>query len=112
MRRRVAISILGTTLDAGRGERWKRWRPTVALCQQQGLFIDRLELLHGDNSINLAREIISDIETVLSEQTKKSRKAPDPSIPQAAQSSRHSARAAVRRSLNVCLLTRVRSELK
>ena len=64
MRRRVAISILGTTLDAGRGERWKRWRPTVALCQQQGLFIDRLELLHGANSASLAREIIADIEMV------------------------------------------------
>jgi transcriptional regulatory protein RtcR len=64
MRRRVAISILGTTLDAGRGERWKRWRPTVALCQQQGLFIDRLELLHDVKSASLAREIIADIETV------------------------------------------------
>lgn len=64
MRRRVAISILGTTLDAGRGERWKRWRPTVGLCQQQGLFIDRLELIHGANSGGLAREIIADIEKV------------------------------------------------
>ncbi len=64
MRRRVAIGILGTTLDAGRGERWKRWRPTIALCQQQGLFIDRLELIHGRNSDGLAREIIADIETV------------------------------------------------
>lgn len=64
MRRRVAISILGTTLDAGRGERWKRWRPTIGLCQQPGLFIDRLELLHGVNSAGLAREIIADIEKV------------------------------------------------
>ncbi len=64
MRRRVAISILGTTLDAGRGERWKRWRPTIALCQQQGLFIDRLELIHGRKSEGLAREIVADIETV------------------------------------------------
>lgn len=64
MRRRVAISILGTTLDAGRGERWKRWRPTVALCQQPGLFIDRLELLHGYNSARLASEIATDIEAV------------------------------------------------
>jgi hypothetical protein len=44
---------------------------------------------------------------VLSEQTKKPRTAPDPGIPQATQRCRHSARAAVRRSLNVYLLTRV-----
>ena len=65
MRRRVAIGILGTTLDAsGREDRWKRWRPTVALCQQPGLFIDRLELIHGDNSERLARQVIADIEEV------------------------------------------------
>jgi len=30
LKRRVAISILGTTLDAGfRDDRWHRWRPTV-----------------------------------------------------------------------------------
>ncbi len=35
MNRRVAISILGTTLDmGGRSDRWKRWRPNVALTQQ------------------------------------------------------------------------------
>jgi len=40
MKRRVAISILGTTLDAGKWEnRWSRWRPNVALCQQPGLFM-------------------------------------------------------------------------
>ncbi|MBN9257798.1 MULTISPECIES: RNA repair transcriptional activator RtcR [unclassified Mesorhizobium] len=65
MKRRVAIGILGTTLDAsGREDRWKKWRPTVALCQQPGLFIDRLELLHDDRSERLARQIISDIEVI------------------------------------------------
>ncbi|MBZ9672772.1 RNA repair transcriptional activator RtcR [Mesorhizobium sp. ES1-3] len=65
MRRRVAIGILGTTLDAGRtDDRWKKWRPTVALCQQQGLFIDRLELIHGTQSRQLATQIIADIEQV------------------------------------------------
>ncbi|MGL4286311.1 MAG: RNA repair transcriptional activator RtcR [Phreatobacter sp.] len=61
MRRRVAISILGTTLDAGRGG---RWRPTVALCQQPDLFIDRLELLHGHHSSDLAERVSLDIEQV------------------------------------------------
>lgn len=65
MRRRVAIGILGTTLDAGRtDDRWKKWRPTVALCQQPGLFIDRLELIHGTQSRQLATQIIADIEQV------------------------------------------------
>ncbi|TIO06846.1 MAG: AAA family ATPase [Mesorhizobium sp.] len=65
MRRRVAIGILGTTLDAsGRDDRWKRWRPTVALCQQPGLFIDRLELIHDVHSQRLATQIIADIEEV------------------------------------------------
>ncbi|MCV3208131.1 RNA repair transcriptional activator RtcR [Mesorhizobium sp. YC-39] len=65
MRRRVAIGILGTTLDAsGRDDRWKRWRPTVALCQQPGLFIDRLELIHDVHSQRLATQIIADIEQV------------------------------------------------
>ncbi len=64
MRRRVAISILGTTLDAGRGDRWQRWRPTVGLCRQPELFIDRLELIHDANSAGLTRQITADIETV------------------------------------------------
>jgi transcriptional regulatory protein RtcR len=65
MRRRVAISILGTTLDIGRREeRWRKWRPNVGLCQQQGLFIDRLELIHDANADWLARIVVPDIETV------------------------------------------------
>ena len=65
MKRRVAIGILGTTLDAGRtDDRWRKWRPTVALCQQPGLFIDRLELIHGTQSRQLATQIIADIEQV------------------------------------------------
>ena len=65
MKRRVAISILGTTLDMGKREdRWNRWRPNVGLCQQSGLFIDRLELIHDNHAGALARRIIGDIETV------------------------------------------------
>lgn len=65
MKKRVAFSILGTTLDEGKwNKRWSRWRPNVALCQQNGLFIDRLELLHDKNSENLAKRVIEDIAIV------------------------------------------------
>ncbi len=65
MKRRVAISIVGTTLDAGRWDnRWSRWRPTVALCQQPGLFIDRLELIYDNHALPLSKRIVEDIGTV------------------------------------------------
>lgn len=48
MRKTVAFGFVGTVLDyAGRGsQRWSKWRPTLCLCQQESLVIDRLELLH------------------------------------------------------------------
>jgi transcriptional regulatory protein RtcR len=65
MKRRVVLSILGVNLDAGRREdRWTRWRPNVGLCQQPGLFIDRLELIHDNHADGLARAVTGDIETV------------------------------------------------
>lgn len=65
MRRRVAIGVLGTTLDTGKtDDRWQKWRPTVALCQQPGLFIDRLELLADNHTSALADRITRDIEEV------------------------------------------------
>lgn len=65
MKKRVAFSILGTTLDVGKWDkRWSRWRPSVALCQQEGLFIDRVELLHDNHSEGLAKRIVGDIGTV------------------------------------------------
>ena len=61
----VVIGLLGATLDEGRGaKRWEKWRPTVALCQQENLLIKRLELLHQEKFTDLARRIIQDIETV------------------------------------------------
>ncbi len=65
MKRRVAISILGTTLDIGKREdRWNRWRPNVGLTQQPGLFFDRVELIHDATFDRLAKTVVSDIETV------------------------------------------------
>ena len=65
MKRRVAISILGSNLDIGKREdRWNRWRPNVGLAQQPGLFVDRVELIHDTNFERLAQTVIGDIETV------------------------------------------------
>lgn len=53
MRKTVAFGFVGTVLDyAGRGsQRWSKWRPTLCLCQQESLVIDRLELLHDARSL-------------------------------------------------------------
>ncbi|WP_293861352.1 RNA repair transcriptional activator RtcR [uncultured Alsobacter sp.] len=65
MRRRVVLGFLGTTLDTGRSqERWQKWRPTVALCQQPGLFVDRLELLTDRHSDALFARVRADIAEV------------------------------------------------
>lgn len=64
----VAIGFLGSTLDrVGKGAaRWQKWRPTVGLCQQQDLLIDRLELIHGLDArdISLAERIAADVRHV------------------------------------------------
>jgi sigma54-dependent transcription regulator len=61
-RKLVVFGLLGTTLDAGQGKaRWGRWRPTIALVQQEDLRVDRLELLHGAPSAPLADTLVKDI---------------------------------------------------
>lgn len=63
--KQVAIGLLGTTLDVGRGaHRWERWRPTVSLCQQQDFAIDRLELLYPRIGTALAQQVADDIALV------------------------------------------------
>ncbi|MQP68105.1 AAA domain-containing protein [Niveispirillum sp. SYP-B3756] len=66
MKRTVVIGVLGTVLDfVGRGkDRWSRWRPTVSVCMQDDLRIDRFELLHDTHSQGLARQIGEDIGAV------------------------------------------------
>ena len=66
MKKTVVIGFLGTQLDfGGKGAaRWEKWRPTVALCQQESLVVDRLELLHDARSRGLAERVRLDIETV------------------------------------------------
>jgi transcriptional regulatory protein RtcR len=65
MKKRVVIGFIGTRLDAAVGaERWKKWRPTVALTQEKDFFIDRLVLIHDKQSRDLADLLIEDIAEV------------------------------------------------
>ncbi|MBW0660358.1 sigma 54-dependent transcriptional regulator [Escherichia coli] len=66
MRKTVAFGFVGTVLDyAGRGsQRWSKWRPTLCLCQQGSLVIDRLELLHDTRSRSLFETLKRDIASV------------------------------------------------
>ncbi|UJR84940.1 RNA repair transcriptional activator RtcR [Sandaracinus amylolyticus] len=64
-RRTVAIGLVGSTLDAGLGpRRWEKWRPSVALCAQPELPIDRFELLFQPKFEALASQVTTDIEEI------------------------------------------------
>ena len=67
----VVIGFVGSTLDAvGRGpSRWERWRPTVSICQQDDLVVDRLELMHARPHQKLAEQIRDDLKEVSPETT-------------------------------------------
>lgn len=68
MKKNVAMGFLGNVLDrVGKGaERWAKWRPTIGLCQQDDLIIDRLELLHSESrkDVDLAKKIQEDIQSI------------------------------------------------
>ncbi len=65
-KRTVAIGFIGSKLDrVGKGaNRWNHWRPSVGLCQQDNLLIDRLELIHDIDArdISLAERVRADIQ--------------------------------------------------
>lgn len=63
MKANVVIGVLGTVLDrrGKRENRWSKWRPTVALCQQEDLRVDRLELICQPDDINMAQRVVEDI---------------------------------------------------
>jgi transcriptional regulatory protein RtcR len=64
----VVIGVLGTVLDRADGpERWSRWRPSVALCQQEDLLVNRFELLHDPKFSDLAKHVQQDIGTISSQ---------------------------------------------
>ncbi|MDM2846292.1 RNA repair transcriptional activator RtcR [Citrobacter sp. Cpo090] len=62
-KRRVVIGVLGTVLDkrGKRANRFKKWRPTVGLCQQPDFPVDRLELLHQPRDEGMAQRLIEDV---------------------------------------------------
>ncbi|PHQ36271.1 RNA repair transcriptional activator RtcR [Rhodopirellula bahusiensis] len=62
----VVIGFLGVHLDQPRKsrDRWATWRPTVAICQQEDLIVDRFELIVERRYSKLANQVIQDIETV------------------------------------------------
>lgn len=65
MKKTVVIGLLGSTLDQGkRDKRWNYWRPSVAICQQENLVIDRYHLLYQEKWTNLAERIGQDIKLV------------------------------------------------
>jgi transcriptional regulatory protein RtcR len=66
MRKTVVIGVLGTVLDyGGKGAaRWEKWRPSVALCQQEDLVVHRRELIHDARSRGLAERVRLDIASV------------------------------------------------
>jgi transcriptional regulatory protein RtcR len=60
-------------VDSGEGaERWDRWRPTVAVCQQEDLIVKRFEMLYQKRYERLARTIIDDIGSISPETTVRS----------------------------------------
>ncbi len=62
VKKTVVLGTAGLILDRFTGaERWARWRPTVALCQQEDLLVSRFELLHDPRSAVLAGDLKSDI---------------------------------------------------
>ena len=62
---RVVLGILGPVLDRGAGpQRWEQWRPTVAVCQQEDLLIQRFELLHQKQFARLAGQVAGDMRAV------------------------------------------------
>ena len=64
-KQRIVISFLGTVLDSTFGQgRWRKWRPNVAIHQQNGLQIDRLELFYSEKFRSLAQQVCADIATV------------------------------------------------
>ncbi len=65
MKKTVVIGFLGTRIDSGLKEkRWERWRPTVGACMQDGLKIDRYELLHDHHHEKLAKCVAGDMQKV------------------------------------------------
>jgi len=66
MRPLTVLGFLGSTLDAAKfgPSRWNKWRPTVSICMQDDLRVDRFVLMHGDQHQRLANRMMEDIRDV------------------------------------------------
>jgi transcriptional regulatory protein RtcR len=62
----TVIGLLGATMDdAGKSaSRWERWRPSVALCQQADLLVNRFDLLYQKRFEGLLQRIVKDLRHV------------------------------------------------
>ena len=61
----VVLGLFGTRLDAGvEPSRWNRWRPSVDICRQDDLVVDRFELLVEPKSKRSSTVVQADIESV------------------------------------------------
>ena len=62
----TVIGLLGPTMDnAGKNaSRWERWRPSVALCQQEDLLVDRFDLIYQPRFEGLLKRTVKDIRRV------------------------------------------------
>jgi len=61
----VVLGFLGTTLDHSVGpKRWDNWRPTVSLCRQEDLVVDRLELLSQRRFKKLTDAVVADVRSI------------------------------------------------
>lgn len=62
----TVIGFLGSTLDAAKfgPSRWNKWRPSVSICMQEDLRVDRFILLHGGYHRRLAEFVMDDIRDV------------------------------------------------
>ncbi len=65
MKKTVAIGMLGPQKDAGTDRaRWDHWRPSIALCQQDDLEIDRYELFYQPRFKKLRDVAVADVKSV------------------------------------------------
>ncbi|KEO85734.1 transcriptional regulator [Erythrobacter sp. JL475] len=66
MKPTTVIGFLGSTLDAAKfgPSRWNKWRPTVSICMQEDLRVDRFVLIHGSYHQRLAEFVMQDIRDV------------------------------------------------
>ncbi len=66
MKPTTVIGFLGSTLDASPfgPSRWNKWRPTLSICMQEDLRVDRFVLLHGCQHNRLAEFLAEDIRSV------------------------------------------------